>query len=247
MGASPPLYLPDAYVENSPASSDADGTPYWREELPDPILRDRVLRWQEPVYRFASRCLTDATSTVLDVGCGTGYKLVRHFGGKVRRLVGLDQGSAITRARGDFPEQTWIEGDLGADVTWTQIRGLLPDLVICADVLEHMADPLHLLDRLRDVTCGRLVLSTPDRGRLDGAPLLGPPLNARHIREWTMKELQALVRSRGFEVESGRHLLPRSYPLATVEVRRALWRLLHLRAVPDPRNCSMLVLRAGKT
>jgi SAM-dependent methyltransferase len=245
MTASPPLYLPDGYVENSPASSDADGTPYWKEEQPDAILRDRTLRWQEPVYRFASKRLANVTSTVLDVGCGTGYKLMRHFDGKVRRLVGLDQGSAITRAQRDFPEQRWLEGDLGADATWAQVSGLSPDIVICADVIEHVADPLQLLDRLRDITSGRLVLSTPDRGRLDGASLLGPPLNVRHVREWTMDEIRALMSSRGFEVERARHLLPRSYAPAMVEVRRAAWRLLHGRSVPDPRSCSLLVLRVN--
>jgi hypothetical protein len=62
-----------------------------------------------------------------------------------------------------------------------------------------------------------------------------------------MVELQALVRSRGFDIEDARHLLPRSYALATVELRRAVWRLLHLRAVPDPRSCSMLVLRVDRS
>jgi SAM-dependent methyltransferase len=244
MDSAPPyLYLPDGYVENPPASADADGTPYWKDDLPNPVLADRTIRWQEPVYRYASQRFAAVTRTVLDVGCGTGHKLVRHFGGNVDRLVGLDQGSAIERARCDFPEGTWIEGDLQADATWAQAAAVAPDLVICADVIEHVVDPLHLLDRLRNIARGRLVLSTPDRSRLDSAPPLGPPLNVRHVREWTMDELQALVRSRGFEVERARHLLPRSYAPAMVEVRRGVWRFLHHLAVPDPRSCSMVVLR----
>jgi SAM-dependent methyltransferase len=237
------LFLPEGYVENAPASADADGTPYWNDDLPDPVLRDRTLRWQEPVYRYASRRFGPTTRTVLDVGCGTGHKLVRYFSGRAEHVVGLDQGSAIERARRNFPGGTWIEGDFGADASWAQAAEAAPDLVICADVIEHLADPIDLLDRLRVFGRGPIVLSTPDRSRLDGACPLGPPLNPRHVREWTMGELQALVRSQGFEVEDARHLLPRTYAPAMVEVRRAAWRFLHRRAVPDRRSCSTVVLR----
>jgi SAM-dependent methyltransferase len=246
MGSTATLFLPEDYVENAPVSADADGTPYWKDDIPDEVLRDRTLRWQEPVYRYASRHFATAR-TVLDVGCGTGHKLVWHFGREARLLVGLDQGSAIERARHDFPDLTWIEGDLGADGLWAQAAAVAPDLVICADVIEHVADPVDLLDRLRAVGRVPIVLSTPDRSRLEGAPPLGPPLNPRHVREWTMEELQALVRSHGFELEHARHLLPRSYAPAMVEVRRSAWRLLHRRAVPDRRTCSTVVLRAVRS
>jgi SAM-dependent methyltransferase len=241
------LYLPEGYRENPAASADADGTPYWSDELSDPVLQDRALRYQEPVYGYASRRMGDAARTVLDVGCGTGQKLVKHFDKKADRLIGLDQGSGIQRARREFPEATWIEGDVATDEVWTRADALRPDLVICADVIEHLVDPIVLLDRIHDIACDRVVLSTPDRSRLDGAPPLGPPLNPRHVREWTMDELQALVRSHGFTVEVARHFLPRSYARALVEVRRAGWRLLHGRAVPDPRSCSVLVLRVDES
>jgi SAM-dependent methyltransferase len=243
MSAASTLHLPEGYRENPPASADTDGTPYWSDELSDPVLRDRTVRWQEPVYRYASRRLGDTARSVLDVGCGTGYKLVKHFAGKAHRLIGLDQGSGIERAGRDFPAATWVEGDLESDTIWTRVAALRPDLVICADVIEHLVDPIGLLDHLHEVVSGRLVVSTPDRSRLVGAPHLGPPLNTRHVREWTMDELQTLVRSRGFFVQVARHLFPRSYAPTLVEVRRAGWRLLHGRAVPDPRSCSVLVLR----
>lgn len=240
------LCLPEGYRENPAASADADGTPYWSDQLSDPVLQDRALRYQEPVYRYASRRQRGSGRTVLDVGCGTGHKLVRYFAAKADRLVGVDQGSGIERARREFPEATWIEGDLTADEVWTPASALRPDLVICADVIEHLVDPVGLLDHLRDVLCGRLVLSTPDRSRLDGARPLGPPRNTRHVREWTMGELQALVRSRGFEIEHARHLLPRSYARKMVEVRRATWRALNRLRVPDRRSCSMIVLRVDR-
>jgi 2-polyprenyl-3-methyl-5-hydroxy-6-metoxy-1,4-benzoquinol methylase len=243
MSTTSALHLPEGYRENPAASADADGTPYWSDQLSDPVLQDRALRYQEPVYRYASRRLGDTAHTVLDVGCGTGHKLVKHFARKADRVIGLDQGSGIERARREFPEATWIEGDLETDDVWGLAHALRPDLAICADVIEHLVDPVELLDRIHDVVRGRLVLSTPDRSRLEGALPLGPPLNTRHVREWTMGEVQALVRSRGYEIEHTRHLLPRSYARRMVEVRRATWRLLHRQSVPDRRTCSMLVLR----
>jgi 2-polyprenyl-3-methyl-5-hydroxy-6-metoxy-1,4-benzoquinol methylase len=244
MSTTSALYLPEGYRENPAASADADGTPYWSDQLSDPVLQDRALRYQEPVYRHASRRMGESAHTVLDVGCGTGHKLVRHFARKADRVIGLDQGSGIERARRDFPEATWIEGDLETDEVWTRADALRPDLVICADVIEHLVDPVDLLDRLHDLARGRLVLSTPDRNRLEGALPLGPPRNTRHVREWTMDELQALVLSRGYEIEHACHLLPRSYARRMVEVRRATWRLLHRRSVPDRRSCSTLIVRA---
>src|SRR5215210_2042742 len=114
MVAARTLHLPDGYVENPQASADARGTPYWKDgdDVSDPVLQDRKIRFQEPVYRYASRHCAVRTHTVLDIGCGTGKKLVQYFGGKVQRLVGLDQGSAIERARRDFPDENWIEGDV---------------------------------------------------------------------------------------------------------------------------------------
>lgn len=243
MSSASTLCLPEGYRENPATSADTDGTPYWSEELSNPILRDRAARWQEPVYRYASRRKGGAARTVLDVGCGTGYKLVKYFAGKADRLIGLDQGSGVERARRDFPWATWIDGDLEGDEVWARADSMPSDLVICADVIEHLVDPIGLLDHLHDLPCGRLILSTPDRSRLDDTPPLGPPLNTRHVREWTMGELQALLRSRGFEIEHARHLFPRSYARRMVEVRRATWRALHRRPVPDRRSCSMVVLR----
>jgi hypothetical protein len=54
------LCLPEGYRENAAALADPDGTAYWSDELSNPILQDRSVRWQEPVYRYASRGMTGA-------------------------------------------------------------------------------------------------------------------------------------------------------------------------------------------
>src|SRR5262249_49654669 len=119
---------------------------------------------------------------------------------------------------------------------------LEPDVVVCADVIEHVDDPVLFLERLRWLLRADtlLVLSTPDRERLEDQPTLGPPRNPHHIREWAEPELRRLVESVRLHVRSTRHVLPRRYPLTWLETKMAVWRALHGRAVPGRRSCMVL-------
>lgn len=68
-------------------------------------------------------------------------------------------------------------------------------VVVCADVIEHLADPRPLLGLLADCRHrGALVItSTPDRVRVRGADHKGPPTNPSHVREWALDEYVALL------------------------------------------------------
>lgn len=235
------LFLPWRYRENPPSSSDTDGQTYWSgsNDTSD-------VRLQDPVYRLAERLVGGQQMRVLDVGCGTGEKLVRRVGPHAASWWGVDQPSAIALARRHASEDHWIAGDLTVDATWERLESLEPDLVVCVDVVEHVADPVLLLKRLADVPApnGRVLLSTPDRSRLEDRDPLGPPNNPRHVREWTEDEMRLLLDAVGFEVLRARHLLPRSYSPTPVEFRRSAYRLLHGRPVPDPRTCMAFLLRS---
>jgi len=99
---------------------------------------------------------------VLDVGCGDGYlsALLVERGYKV---VGVDKPSAHHR---DFPSLVEF---IGTDLD----RGLPPldtvfSYVICADVIEHLREPVAFLYQLRRLLAddGRLVASLPNSGNL---------------------------------------------------------------------------------
>ena len=231
------LFLPQGYSENQPEAVGAeDGLDYWAHNAE---IRARASRrYQDPVYRFAARRMPRATNLVLDVGCGTGVNLVQRLGGRVERTIGVDQPSAIAIAREQFPSHEWIEDDLRSEDLWAYFAQLRPGLTICADVIEHVDDPVHLLARLRDLlgNDGTLILSTPDRDRLDDQPALGPPKNLHHVREWTRAEMTQLLESTGFAVRSSRHVLPRKYSFTTLEAKMFAWRLLRLRTVPGRRS-----------
>lgn len=233
------LYLPQGYRINPPASADRDGTPYWERGL-----AHNDTRYQVPVYRLAAkRARQLSPQLVMDIGCGSGDKLNEFFATRPYRVVGVDQESAIKLARARFPRTEWISGDLDDEAFWAKLSSHEPDLVICSDVIEHLVDPVGLLRRLRNlVGSGLLVLSTPDRSRLECDPL-GPPGNPRHVREWTSTELSRLLEASGFQIVAQHHLLPRRYSPTVAELRRFIGRARRGMAIPDRRTCQVHELR----
>jgi 2-polyprenyl-3-methyl-5-hydroxy-6-metoxy-1,4-benzoquinol methylase len=135
-----------------------------------------------------------------------------------------------------------------AAADWQPLVGRRFDLLVCADVIEHVEQPVFLLRRLAELLAdgGQLLISTPDRMRFDLPTPLGPPNNPRHVREWTRDEFELLLESVGLQIVARRRFLPRGYRLTLLEVKRIVWRVLHLQAVPDRRsNTAWLCRSAG--
>lgn len=233
------LFLPWRYEENPPGSTDTAESVYWPGDS-----GSSDARLQDPVYRWAGRLVRKRRARVLDVGCGTGEKLVRHVAAHADSWWGVDQRSAMELAARHSPAGNWMTGDLAGGEIWEQLGSLAADLVLCIDVIEHVEDPVTLLENLAQVCTpgGRVLLSTPDRSRLEAHEPLGPPGNPRHVREWTEDEMRLLVEAAGFEVKRLRHLLPRSYSLTYLEAKRVAHRLINRRALPDRRSCMALLL-----
>ncbi len=81
-----------------------------------------------------------------------------------------------------------------------------PTLFILADIIATLLDPRKLLRTIKILLKknpkNRLLLSSPDRNRVDGKGYLGVPSNPRHFRDWTLEELGLALRSSGFTIES---------------------------------------------
>jgi len=142
--------------------------------------------WQDEVYRFA-REVADKYElrSVVDIGCGSAFKLLKYFAD--RATVGVDVRETCALLRKRYPGRQWAVADFSGKETPQA------DLVIASDVIEHLADPDALLRYIVRIAPVYVVLSTPDRNLLRCGTHDGPPLNPTHVREWSMAELHAYL------------------------------------------------------
>jgi Methyltransferase domain len=148
-------------------------------------------KWQYEVYRYAADLMgANGFQTVCDVGCGSGYKLVHQLGDF--ETTGTDIPQTVTFLRSKYPERRWLAldevGRLGKF-----------DLVICADVIEHVDDPDALLSLLESIAKRHILISTPDRNlcyRRGNFHHFGPSTNPTHLREWSFDEFVQFVAGR---------------------------------------------------
>lgn len=122
---------------------------------------------------------------VLDWGCGSGRKMVRHFAKFA--MIGVEVAENIRRLESQFPHHIF-----GVPTSW-MLRDLKPGVLLCADVIEHVEDPTVFMRELLKTQPKWIVLSTPSRDHIRGGSLTGPPTNPCHAREWTMPEFAAFI------------------------------------------------------
>jgi len=145
--------------------------------------------YQREVYlRAAGIARSEDLKTIYDVGCGSGYKLIRYLG--EYETTGFDVPKTVEFLRRTHPDRKWTYAPL-SDRSHARA-----DLVMCSDVIEHVLDPDELMRFLISVGRNYLVLSTPDRNR-EYSPLslfrLGPPHTSHHVREWAFDEFHRYV------------------------------------------------------
>lgn len=145
--------------------------------------------WQKEVYERAEQLARrEQLKTVYDVGCGSGFKLMKHF--RNYRTIGFDVPETLPLLQKTYSDREWRH------VPFSD-RTIPPaDLVICADVIEHVANPGELLEFLKSIASKWIAISTPDRLLLHGehSPgLNGPPNNPCHFREWSFDEFERYV------------------------------------------------------
>jgi len=180
-------------------------------------------------------------SRVLDVGCGTGA-ITKNLQERLDlNLIGLEPN----------PERASAARALGLDVrteilTPELIESLgLFDVVLFADVLEHLLDPVEILRMARAALApgGVVVASIPNvahwtirwnllRGRFDYQPT--GLMDATHIRWFTTTSVRRLFTTAGFTESSYTTTGGTTQPFYT---SRFPWRYIH------PRIRTRLVLR----
>jgi len=157
--------------------------------------------FQREVYQKARElAFQHGYMRILDIGCGSAYKLKTYFEGF--KTFGVDMPQTVKWLREKYPTDNWLSLDLNQENLPSELIQEF-DLVICSDVIEHLIDPDKLIKILQQLTYKHLVISTPDRFLIEqrGGSRLGPPMNPCHIREWNCRELARYLENTGFTIE----------------------------------------------
>lgn len=149
--------------------------------------------FQKEVYQKAvDLCKENNFSKVVDLGCGSAYKLLNYFP-KNLELIGVEEATTYTWLTKRFPEGKWLKFD-------SSLKLEPFDLLVCADVIEHIVDVISFIDWIAEQPWKIAIISTPERQLLKGIDPNGPPLNPSHVREWNMEELSLLI-SQWFDID----------------------------------------------
>jgi SAM-dependent methyltransferase len=145
--------------------------------------------WQKEVYQYAAELMrSECMQVVHDVGCGSGHKLIHYLG--EYQTVGYDVEQTVSFLRSNYSNREWRV--IGSDI----MQDKSAELVICADVIEHVINPDSLLNFLDGLATRFIILSTPDRDLVcarGSYHYFGPPRNPAHIREWNRREFRQYI------------------------------------------------------
>lgn len=189
-------FIKAGYRENLVQGTyDTDAEPrYWTE------MRIRNSHFfQYYVYELARDLLLENKfKSVMDVGSGPGTKLKELIAPVCLDIVLVDQPSARGIVEERFCDARFIAVDLSKiDITLNREF----DLIICADVIEHLLDPDPCINFIKNHLSekGLAVLSTPERDNLRGLECNHSPHPA-HVREWSGKEFCSYLEHHGWTV-----------------------------------------------
>lgn len=186
-----PCFVPHEYESRADPSYFEDFAPGSNHKI-----------YQPDVYSLAALMASIRGGRLIDIGCGKAEKLLKYS--RRFKIVGVDFGPNIEYCARTHRWGEWISHDLESEAGLPlPLQDLQGAVIVCADVIEHLLQPLILLGKLRRcVDSGACVLlSTPERMLLRGTRLKGPPSNPNHVREWKIGELRALLLHLGFEIQ----------------------------------------------
>jgi hypothetical protein len=167
---------------------------------------------QKEVYMFAKQFMEEnALNNVIDVGCGSAYKLINMLG--KFNTIGIETEPCFSYLNKTYPFSKWLlSGEKEKSFLYYD-ELYNSELVICSDVIEHIINPDILLDYLISLNAKYYIISTPCRQILCNHPKFyttynkswnGPPINNCHVREWTMNEFKEYI-SNKFDIISSHY------------------------------------------
>ena len=182
---------------------------------------------QKEVYQFCAQFMTEnRLKKVVDIGCGSGYKLVNYL--SEFETIGVETEPCFSLLNSKYPDKKWlISGEMEKSFNdYDLLKN--NDVVLCCDVIEHIIDPDILLDYLISLNSKYYIISTPCREILCKSDKYsssyikhwnGPPKNTCHVREWTMGEFVGYISNKFVIINSfyGKNQIECQYHLLSIK------------------------------
>jgi len=176
----------------SAACVDRPPLPFTGERFTPECVREI---WYEHWHRYAFVRPLCAGRRVLDAACGEGYGSAM-LAAVAAEVVGVDLDAATveharTRYQGLGGHLRFQQGS----VTALPFPDASVDVIVSFETIEHLAEQAQMLAEFRRVLApdGVLVISSPDRDTYNAD---GAPPNPYHVKELSLDEFQALLRTR---------------------------------------------------
>lgn len=137
----------------------------------------------------------------LDVGCGDG-RMEELLAPSVKKIIGVDNQERPLQFAKLLVTQKNVE--FLRNERKLPVADSSMDAVVCFDVIEHI--PLNavksFVGEIRRVLNknGTFIVTTPNRKELRGR-FFGHKIDTKHYQEFTIPELQELLRKNGFDIE----------------------------------------------
>lgn len=195
------------------SSNDELGSEIHRKHLDSSLTLAKSKKLVEVISNLSNR------STLADVGCFDGSFFSAYESCGVLQIDGYDiLPSALDSARLVYPHSKIVAWDF--EVEKAPVHDSTYDVIVCADVIEHLFDPNNLVSECFRILKegGMCIFLTPNlaslwnryqllRGRVPlGHPGVAPMfrgdsnVNPGHSRIGTAKEWVCLLRAKGFSV-----------------------------------------------
>lgn len=167
---------------------------YWNSKS---IIQSKYNQYY--VYKYCKNFLIEKKlKSVIDIGCGPATKLMKFIYPVCNDVYGIDQQQIIDYCRKKYKREHFYNDDFeNSNLNFDKKF----DLIICADVIEHILNPDHLLSYIKKF-CHKdtyIVLSTPERDIVRGKNCNQSP-NKAHTREWNSLEFINYLKYNYFKI-----------------------------------------------
>lgn len=159
--------------------------------------------FQDDVYKHAHKIFeenknNDDLNQIIDIGCGSAYKLLKYFQGN--KILGVENEPTLSWLQQNKREPfvvLWLSSEEAEKYFHYKLFSNEYRIILCSDVIEHVLEPDDLLNFINSFEFDHLILSTPERDTIQrmqrGYTWNGPPNNICHVREWTFDEFEKYV------------------------------------------------------